>query len=150
MDHTGSPTPPAVPSRRERRRCILGIAVALVGGVLAGVGTTPIGDSSRLPLLLYAAVVVATSVIAGALCRAGWAPFAIGVAFMVGILGFIAVDDARFDLAHPGAAVGLSAGADVEWFLIVLMWAGIPAALLALLGAALQRAASRRAGGRAV
>jgi hypothetical protein len=116
--------------------------VAFAGGIAAAVAfTVPIGGSGRLPLILFWVLVLVASLTGGALFRSGWAALAVSGALMLGIVMYVALADARYDLAHPNAGVGLVVGADVEALAILVVWVGLPAAALSALASALRRRA---------
>ena len=145
-----SPAPSSLlPYVAHRQRAVgvvgvVGVVVAFVGGVAAALAiTSPLGGSARLPLILFALVALAASFTGGVLYRSRWAALVIAGALVLGMVVYFALEDARYDLAHPNAGVGLSVGADIEALAIIVVWVGLPAGAIAALGAALRRRSHR-------
>jgi hypothetical protein len=76
------------------------------------------------------------------IATAGSSPaVAVGAAEPPALTAFVALADALYDLAHANAGVGLVVGADLVALAIIVVYVGVPAAVLAVLASALRRRA---------
>jgi hypothetical protein len=144
QQHVSPPAPSSLLPRAAHWQRALGVLVAFVGGVAAALAfTSPLGGSASVPLILYGMVMLAASFTGGVLYRSRWAALVISGALVLGMVVYVALVDARYDLAHPNAGVGLSVGADIEALAIIVVWVGLPAGAIAALGAARRRRSRR-------